>query len=289
MSTPRALNLDPSVRRLDTETDRGTFAALVSMSTDSALPRGSALLIPGFTGSKEDFAPLLPLLSRVGWNAASYDQRGQFESTAGPAPDFSLAGFAADAAAVSTATFGADEQVHVVGHSFGGLVAATAAIKRPERWASLTLMCSGPVGFGSGFGAQTRQDLLEAADSVLEAGLEAVYQMNAERDRRNGVAADPDDVEDFMHRRFVSNSAPGLAAIARLLVDTSDLTSALADLDLPVAVVRGESDDAWPHAVQDRLASALGTRVVVVPDAAHSPAVEQPEATRDALARIWLR
>jgi len=57
---------------------------------------------------------------------------------------------------------------------------------------------------------------------------------------------------------------------------------------LPVTVLRGEDDDAWPHDVQDALAAAVDTKVVIVPGAAHSPAVEQVEATRDALARIWM-
>nr|MBA3233062.1 alpha/beta hydrolase [Propionibacteriales bacterium] len=40
--------------------------------------------------------------------------------------------------------------------------------------------------------------------------------------------------------------------------------------------------------VQDALAEAVGTSCVVIAEAGHSPAVEQPAATRDALARIWM-
>jgi pimeloyl-ACP methyl ester carboxylesterase len=43
--------------------------------------------------------------------------------------------------------------------------------------------------------------------------------------------------------------------------------------------VRGaEDDDAWSWAAQDDMARRLGTEVVVVDDAAHSPAIENPEA-----------
>jgi pimeloyl-ACP methyl ester carboxylesterase len=242
------------------------------------------LLIPGFTGSKEDFAELLPLLAAAGWAAATYDQRGQFESPGRPDDDYSLSGFAADAVEVSAAIFGRDEEVHLVGHSFGGLVAATAAIEHEHVWASLTLMCSGPAGFVG----DTARDLLRAADMATHQGLEALYQASAQRDRQLGVEQPPADIEQFLHRRYVANSPVGLAAIARLLVETPDLTGSLAALDLDVFVLRGENDDAWPHDVQDRLAHDLGTKVVVVRDAAHSPAVEQPEETRDALVRLWL-
>jgi pimeloyl-ACP methyl ester carboxylesterase len=80
-----------------------------------------------------------------------------------------------------------------------------------------------------------------------------------------------------------------LASMARHLGEAPDFTADLAKLEIPIAVVRGEHDDAWPHDVQDRLAEALHTRVVVIPDAAHSPAWEQPEQTRDALVRAWMR
>jgi pimeloyl-ACP methyl ester carboxylesterase len=279
-----SLELGNDVRRGDIVTDRGTFAGLSCRPETSSLPRGNVLLVPGFTGSKEDFAALLPLLADAGWAGATYDQRGQYETPAADDDDFSLSGLAADAVEVAAAVFGRDERVHLVGHSFGGLVAATAAIEHEPVWASLTMMCSGPVGFD---GDQAK-DLLEASETALRDGLEALYLKGAERDRTLGLETPPPEIEEFLHRRFVANSAVGLAAIARMLVETPDLTSSLAGLQLDVSVLRGEHDDAWAHELQDELAQAVGTRVVVIADAAHSPAVEQPEPTRDALARIWL-
>jgi pimeloyl-ACP methyl ester carboxylesterase len=284
VSRPRSLELADDVRSGDIVTDRGTFAGLSCRPGTTSLPRGSVLLVPGFTGSKEDFASLLPLLAAAGWAAATYDQRGQYETRATPDDDFSLSGLAADAVEVAAALFGRDEGVHLVGHSFGGLVASTAAIEHEPVWASLTLMCSGPGGLE---GNQAR-DLLKAADIASSDGLEALYSASSERDRAAGVEPPPADVEDFLHRRYVANSPVGLATFARLLVETPDLTSALARLSLPVSVLRGEDDDAWAHDAQNRLAQDLGTSVVVIGGAAHSPAVEQPQETRDALVRIWM-
>ena len=285
MSTPRSLAVSESVRRHSTTTERGTFAVWTCVPYDAALPRGSALLIPGFTGSKEDFAPLLPLLAEAGWAVATYDQRGQYESRAEPSDDFSLAGLAEDACAVSAAVFGTSERVHLVGHSFGGLVAAVAAQAAPQQWASVTLLCSGPGALGGPRGERA----LEAADLVEREGLDAAWAAKLrDLEERSLPPAEP-DVEEFLRRRFFANSVESLAAMSRVLGGGDDLTEALTALDLPVFVMRGVDDDAWPHEVQDRLASALGTEVVVVPDAAHSPAVEQPEETRDALVRLWLR
>jgi pimeloyl-ACP methyl ester carboxylesterase len=284
VSRPVSLQLPDDVRSGDIVTPRGTFAGLSCRPDTTSMPRGSVLLVPGFTGSKEDFAELLPLLASAGWAAASYDQRGQFQTPGGPHDDFSLSGFAADAVEVSAALFGRDERVHLVGHSFGGLVAGAAAIEYEDVWASLVLLCSGP----GGLGGERAGELHAAAEMATRDGLEELYRASAERDARLGVQPPPAEIERFMHTRFVANSPQGLAAIARVLADTPDHTHALASLDLRTLVLRGESDDAWPHDVQDRLAAAVGTRVVVIDGAAHSPAVEQPEPTRDALVRFWL-
>ena len=45
--------------------------------------RGTALLVPGYTGSKEDFIALLAPLAAAGFRAVAVDQRGQYE-TGGP-------------------------------------------------------------------------------------------------------------------------------------------------------------------------------------------------------------
>lgn len=284
MSTPRSLALHESIRRAETATERGSFVTWLCEPRGTSLPHGHVLLIPGFTGSKEDFALLLPLLAASGWSAATYDQRGQFETEGSTADDYSLDGYAADALAVSRALFGEGERVHVVGHSFGGLVAATATVSRPDAYASLTLMCSGPGAIEGDRGTSAN-----AAGELIDAdGLDAAWSAKQRDDADRGVEPVEPDIQEFLHRRFLSNAPESLAAMARHLGSAADRTQDLVAVDVPTAVLRGEDDDAWPHEAQNALATALGTRVVVVSGAAHSPAVEQPESTRDALVRIWL-
>lgn len=285
MSTPRSLALDPAVRPRTTATKRGSFATFEAGPSGTGLPHGAALLVPGFTGSKEDFAAVLPLLAAAGWVVATYDQRGQYETAGEPGDEYTLEGFAADARAVADALLGVGEKVHLVGHSFGGLVAAEAALAEPDHWASLTLMCSGPGGLPAGAG---REEALAAAAAIPRDGLAAVYQTKLDRDLSRGQPTPPVDIAAFLRRRFLANSSHSLAAITRLLADAEDRTADLARLEVPVVVVRGAGDDAWPHDVQDGLAAAVGTYVEVIQGAAHSPAVEQPELTRDALVRGWL-
>src|SRR5690349_6716167 len=118
MSTVEGLSAVDVMRPRQVTTSRGEFAVLECLPVRMALPHGNVLLIPGFTGSKEDFADVLPLLADVGWAVVAYDQRGQYETPGRSDDDYSLDGFAADAAAVADAMFGTSEQVHLVGHSF---------------------------------------------------------------------------------------------------------------------------------------------------------------------------
>lgn len=270
-------------------TPRGTVATLDAPVPRGTSRRGHVLLLPGFTGSKEDYAFLLPLLAQAGWHATAYDQRGQYETPGKPDDDYSVRGFAADALAIqeALAPYGGS---HLVGHSFGGLVAQHAVLDDTSAWRSLALLCSGPAGFGdAGVRALTPDPeaplrrLRTFAGAVPEVGLEVVFA------QQNAALDVPPAVREFLRRRFVASAPESLTSIAEHLMDAPDQVDALASVDVPVAVARGSADDAWPYAVQDRMAERLGTEVVVIDGAGHSPAVDRPAATASFLLRAWER
>ena len=62
----------------------GGAGPLAALDTGGDGVRGTVLLVAGYTGSKEDFAPLLAPLAEAGFRAVAIDQRGQYES---PGPD----------------------------------------------------------------------------------------------------------------------------------------------------------------------------------------------------------
>ena len=154
MSTPRTLQLPAGVRRLTVETGRGSFAALEALPVTGPCERQPALLIPGYTGSKEDFIPVLQPLAAAGRRVMSIDMRGQYESPGSlDASDYGLASLAADVALIASelSRAGSDatgtpggEPVHVLGHSFGGLVAQELLLAQAAPIGSLTLLSSGP-------------------------------------------------------------------------------------------------------------------------------------------------
>ena len=270
MSTPKTLVLPPGVEAVTIETSRGGFAAH-TVRTDGAV--GHALLVPGWTGSKEDFTALLPLLAAAGFNATAYDQRGQYETPGTPDDDYTLDGFAADALAVSAAV--TPTPSHLLGHSFGGLVAQQAAVAGPSAWLSLSLLCTGPGALGETPGRPPLTPLVEALGVMTLAEIRAALPSDPTL---------PPDIAEFLDKRFTSNVPASLKAITQLLIDAPDIIDEVAATGLPFWVGRGADDDAWPHDVQAAMARRLDTEVHVIEGAAHSPAVEDPQGLLDA----WL-
>lgn len=271
MSTPRSLVLPPGVEAVTLETSRGEFAAHTAL-TDGAIAH--ILLIPGWTGSKEDFTAFLPLLAAAGFDATTYDQRGQYETPGGPDDDYTLEGFAADAMAVrGMATDSA--RSHLLGHSFGGLVAQQAAVLHAESIASLSLLCTGPGALGETPGRPPLTPLVQALGVMTLAEIRAALPSDPSL---------PPDIAEFLDKRFTSNAPASLKAITELLIDAPDIIDEVTATGLPFWVGRGADDDAWPHDVQAAMAKRLDTDIHVIDDAAHSPAVENPQGLLDA----WL-
>jgi len=269
MSVPRVLELPEGVEPSLLETSRGPFAVHTIRAAD---PHGHVLLIPGWTGSKEDFTPLLPPLAAAGFDVTAYDQRGQYETPAGPDDDFTLEAYAADALAIRDAA--GHPSSHLMGHSFGGLVAQQAVVAQPSAWRSLALLCTGPGALGD---SPTRP-LKRLVSAIGKVPLLQLHEI------REGGVKRPAQVTRFLAKRFTSNDPRSLRAMTQLLIDAPDVVDAVHATDVPVWVGRGTDDDAWPHAVQAEMARRLGTEIDVVPRSAHSPAVENPAA----LLESWL-
>lgn len=283
MSTPRFLDPPPLTRATTLETRRGGFAALEATPPPAAARRGTALLVPGFTGSKEDFIAVLEPLARAGHRVVAVDPRGQYE-TAGPddPPVYAVEALADDLAAMVAAL--GDGPVHLLGHSFGGLVARAAVIADPGLARSVTLLCSGPAAIDG----QHAQLLQMMAAALAEQPLTAVWEATQAFDRASGVPPVEDPrVAEFLRARFHANSVACLTAMCQTLVSEPDRVAELAGVPVPKLVMYGDDDDRWPPPVQSAMAGRLAAREVVVAGAGHSPAAEAPERTAAELVKFW--
>ena len=274
--------LHPICSALDVRLERfpadGTeLAALVAGPQDGT----PVLLVPGYTGSKEDFRSLLQPLAGAGYRVVALDQRGQFQSPGTPDPAaYTTDALGRDLLAVAAALGGG---VHLVGHSFGGLVSRAAVLADPSAFRSLVLLCSGPAGLTG-----PRVDVLPFLRPLVEQGMpalvEAVDALNREDQRWLALDA---STQGFLRDRMLASSPDALLGMADALVGEPDRVEELRGAGLPLLVLHGADDDAWLPALQADMAQRLAAQHGVVPDAAHSPAVEQPGATADALLAFW--
>lgn len=286
VSLPDSLPAAPSIVRRDLDTPSGPIALLEGTPPAATGQADPVLLVPGYTGSKEDFVGILGSLAAAGHRVISMDQRGQFES---PGPDdpaaYTVEALAADVHTVLAELAGPGQRpVHLLGHSFGGLVVRAAAVADPDAVASVVLLSSGPAAIGG-----NRKARMEALAPLLAAGgMPAVYE-HMERlaagDAR--AAAAPPELRAFLRHRFLASSPVGLASMGEALLGEPDRVAPLRATGLPVLVAHGTDDDAWPPAVQAEMAGRLGARYAVLPGAAHSPAAERPADTAALLLEFW--
>ncbi|MFF2243106.1 alpha/beta fold hydrolase [Arthrobacter sp. NPDC058130] len=262
---------------------RGHFAApsgtLATIATgDPGNPR--VVLVPGATGSKEDFVLMLPELAAAGYFVLSCDIAGQYESArAGPENlvpprcryDYEL--FRDDLLAMLDAEEGS---AHVVGYSFAATVAQLAFRQRPEKFRSLTLISCPPepgqcfrglrfIGWFSGW-VNSR-----AGTALMIWGI------------RSNVARVAPQRLRFVRSRFAFTRRSSVVDIIGLMKHTPDLRRVLAAASLPKFVAVGEHD-LWPLALHRHFAQSIGARIAVY-RGGHSPSETSPyQISRDLIA-----
>jgi len=241
------------------------------------------LLVPGMTGSKEDFALMAPLLVRAGYRVEGIDLAGQFESSsAGPERldpprkryDHDL--FVEDLVAVIRA---GGTPVHVLGYSFAGTVAQLAAVAHPELIASLTLLSVPPVS-GQAFRKTSMFVGLPALLShVVGARGTAGIMTWGLRKNLNHVAQHR---YDFVMERLEHTRPSSVVDMARLMRRTPDVADAVRALDIPKLVAYG-AHDLWSSRLHRRFADRIGA-VAIEYATGHSPCETTPhQLVRDML------
>ncbi len=283
VSTPPFTDLPRGVEAISFSGGFGPLAGLFASPISES--RGTVLLIPGFTGSKEDFIALLPLLRDLGYSVASYDHRGQYES---PGPTdlshYRLDDFVADAVAViEQLSAQTGEPVHLVGHSFGGVVArgvvinaAGSEFERALPLRSFTLLASGSGAVPTEM-AQIAEQFIDALGLL---SLQEIWDHQEAVDRAGGWEPPSDAVLAFLKGRFLANNPVALEAKARILIEADDtvdqLSRASGDVGLPILVAYGELDNRWTPDDQLEMARRLGARRLLFPGLGHSPNAEAP-------------
>ncbi|MFD9607121.1 alpha/beta fold hydrolase [Streptomyces sp. NPDC057908] len=260
-------------------TARGDFAVLDA--SPRTAPRGTALLLPGYTGSKEDFIALLEPLCAAGYRTVAVDGRGQYETEGTTRQaDYAQGELARDVLAQATAPgVGGEGPVHLVGHSLGGQIARAAVLLDASPFRSLTLMSSGPAQVTEA--QQLKVKLL--GDALATLSMAEVWEAMRALDPPEDAATDG----EALRRRWLRHQPAQLIATGRQLATEPDRVAELAAAPLPLHVLSGERDDTWPVPLLDEMAQRLGARRTRIAGAEHSPNTDRPEQTAAALVSFW--
>ena len=239
---------------------------------------GTIVFVPGWSGSREDFVAVLPLLSSLGWHCFSIDQNGQPASYgSNKLEDFSLESFAQDLIDIANSF---SEPIHLIGHSFGGIVAQYAASKSPQSFASVTLLCSGtgPLPKENWGGLPALVQAVESGRSLAFIWFVKTLVLTILRKQSFSKP-----VRRWRKERWLNTNPLSLKVMSELLMKVENVTeklkTTLSKHKLPILVMRGENDDAWPRKEQLEMAQSLNATFIEILGAAHSPARELPDKT----------
>ncbi len=245
------------------------------------------VLVHGFTGSRDDWAEVLPELARGGRTVAP-DLRGH-GGTANPgdAAGYTFERLVADVVGWLDALGLA--RVDLLGHSMGGMVAQRLALAHPERVASLVLMDTAP-----GPVEVLPAAVLEAASQVARndgtgALLPAMRGAAASDPRRPASSRRCEErmgAERYwerIERKMHAMDPEAFATLGALLTTHAPILERLGTLACPTLVMVGAEDTPFLEPSRAMAAAIPGAELVIVPDAAHSPQLENTAAWLEAV------
>jgi 3-oxoadipate enol-lactonase len=256
------------------------------MAVDARGDGDPVLFVHGLGGSLNVWTPLLPALGR--WRCVRVDLPGAGRSrrayaVAESAPPLTTDGHV-DALQRVCDALGLS-RVHVVGHSFGTLIAQQLAVRDPARVRSLALfgaLLEPSSAMRDGMraraaAARAKGDLFEIAEAISEAALSA----SSKQQQPVTVA--------FVRECVGAQDPEGLARSCLALGES--VAAAHAQIRCPVLIVNGDEDVVTPLQAARQLAERLpDARVEVLARCGHWPMLERTadcqRALRDFLDRV---
>ena len=211
--------------------------------------------------------PQIPALTQR-FRVLRYDQRGHGGSAA-PAAPYSLANLVDDLFALMAHY--RIERAHLVGLSLGGVIAAGAALARPQQVASFAVCDSRlemPTEFLSAIDERNRLVRAQGMEAIVEPMLVRWFSPAGIAARLPAL----DQVRAMIRRTHVE----GFVGCGEAL-KTARVLDRLAEVRLPSLFLVGDQDAAVPAAVmQDQRARVTGSAYVEIERAGHLANLEQP-------------
>ena len=236
------------------------------------------VMLHGAPSDSRTWQWMVPDLSRdhtvIAWDAPGFGESSDIDDS-WRAPQF------ADALAAFVAALGL-ERPHLVGHSFGTMVALSLFRRHPAVPASLVLV-GGYAGWAGSLTPDEVARRLEMFVGMAELG-DAFDPKSYPGLFSNLIPADRDAALATMMREDIRPAT--IRAAGRIGAET-DLRPVLPTIDVPTLVLHGEADARSPLANAEALHAAISTsELVVLPKLGHACVLEDPEACATEIRRF---
>jgi 3-oxoadipate enol-lactonase len=205
----------------------------------------------------------------------AYDHRGHGSSDA-PDAMYTMAELADDAARLLRELD--TGPVVWVGLSMGGMVGQELALRHPSLVRALVL-----ANTTSGYPEAARAVWEQRIATVREQGIEAIADAVMGRYFHDAFRVEKAGTVARFRRRLTSTDPTGYVGCCNA-VGQVDTSGRLAQIKVPALVIAGELDQGTPVAMAHTLADGIpDARLVVLPEASHLSAIEQPAAFQRAV------
>jgi 3-oxoadipate enol-lactonase len=204
-----------------------------------------------------------------------YDTRGHGQSAAPPGA-YTLEGLADDLRALLSHLD--IQRLHFVGLSMGGMIGQTFALKYPGLLSSLTLADT-----TSRYPAEAAALWAARIQTAEAQGMQPLVQPTLERWFTEGFRQRAPEKVRAIGGAIAGTPVPGYVGCSHA-IPRINVTARLKEIRCPVLVLCGDKDPGTPPAMSREIhENAPGSKLVMIPDAAHLSNIEQPEAFNRAL------
>lgn len=176
---------------------------------------------------------------------------------------------------------------HLVGMSWGGMIAVRVALQREDLVRSLTLIDTSADAEDPEKVEQYTafQEILSSeglTDELVEGTLPMFYAQKYLEDEPEGVA---------VHiRRAQRMPTEALVEGLRALIERDSVVDRLGDIRVPALVIHGEEDAAIPMTQAEKMAEGIpDAELLRIPEAGHTTPLEAPDIVNEALAKLLER
>jgi pimeloyl-ACP methyl ester carboxylesterase len=267
---PSVLRQDSRMEHLDVD---GMRIAYTRVGTGPPL-----VLLHGAPCDSRTWQWMLPDLARdhtvIAWDAPGFGESSDIDDS-WRAPQF------ADALMAFVAALGL-ERPHLVGHSFGTMIALSLFQRHPASPRSLVLV-GGYAGWAGSLPPNEVARRLEMFVGMAELG-DAFDPKSYPGLFSDLIPADRDAMLATMMRE---NIRPATVRAAGYIGAETDLRPVLPTVDVPTLVLHGEADARSPLTNAEALHAAISTsQLVVLPKLGHACVLEDPEACATEIRRF---